>query len=112
MSCYKLEPREPHRCTVQVGYDPGRLSFFMYVARPLITKHGKVVGDNNGHVIEFKGFIAGEEIRTVEELESLVSKYAQLTPDVREALADDRRRAEPPPKAESAELARVVDAQA
>ena len=93
MSCYTLQPHDPELCTVRVGYDAGRESFYAYVARPILIVRGKTAEGKDGHVIEMPG-LEGAQIRTVAELEEVVSAYATVTTSVRESLLEDQRRAE------------------
>ena len=95
MSCYKLTPHDENECTVRVGYDGTARSCYVYVARPMLVEQGKVVGDNNGHVILYEG-LTGTPIKTIEELERLVSPFATLNEGVKEKLRDDMLRAETP----------------
>jgi hypothetical protein len=55
MSCYKIRTHEPDSMTCRVGFDAGAESFYVYVARPMVTSRGRVVGNNDGHVIEYAG---------------------------------------------------------
>lgn len=92
MSSYAVTPHKPTEHVCRVGYDSYADSFFIYVARPLITDaRRKPVGDMDGHVIVWFGLMPGE-ITSVEELSSLLAPYAFLPKRLREILRDEQAR--------------------
>src|SRR4051794_25304675 len=93
MSCYTLPATDPNRFTCRVGWDNGVSSFFIYVARPLLTrKDGRIEPECDGHVIRWVGTGDGQ-IPTLEDLEREIEGYATLPEETRLLLWDDQRRA-------------------
>jgi hypothetical protein len=99
MFSYEVTPLNPLEHVCRVGYDPGVDSFFFCVSRPLVADQRskaalKVVGENNGHVVEWQG-TTPREIDSVEELAAKLTPWATLPRALYQTLRDDRLRRGP-----------------
>jgi hypothetical protein len=87
VSTYRIESTRPDFEECHVGYDPRIDSYWLYVARKLITERGKVKEGFDGHVIHWLG-TTPNEIDSVEELASLVAEHGKLDDSTKAALRD------------------------